>query len=158
MMIDDAGSGHRDINPPAYHGRRVYDAVALSLSHGILVPVEIADVFEADGIRIIAKDAGGRRLDTAPREYCAVRENGKVLPDITPAIGIDVMRLHATLHVNMVIAPEVRIGRGKCMMMLHTEYSSRNAGTAKPGIELLWVVELLKTVLGGRHGGDVIAN
>lgn len=86
---------------------------------------------------ILVGNTGGGQLQTAAGHNSAIRKSRKVLPDVPPAIVMDMVVFHRTLPLKMVGTIKMNIGWNIGMMLLYLEYRATYSLLKQPGLKFL---------------------
>jgi len=155
VMIDHTVGIHRNREAAADAGRHANDRRTVRWRHGVAARVEIADVLNADGVRVLPLDARRHQFERSAGHDGAVGEAGKVLPDVGPTIVGDMVVLHALLQFKVIRAAELPIAGRPGVVLLQREHGTTHALLREPVLEFLKAQQReAVTCLHGRGAGS----
>lgn len=136
MVIHDGIHIDWQVEPLAKYGRHLDDGIALLWSHIVTTPIKIPEMLQTDGIRILPVYARRDTLQGPASEDRSVGESGKMLTDVCPTVGADMVIPHRLLPLKVVSPVEMRIAWVPSMVLLDVEDCPSDALLSKPGSEL----------------------
>jgi len=137
MVVNNPVGVDGDVEPLAKRGRYRNNGVLLLGVHGVFPCIKIAQVLDANGMAVVAQDTGGGAFQAAPGANFSIRKDGKVLPNVAPAVIMDMVIFHGFLKVEMVIAPKIAIIGRKGVVLLYVEDGPGQVLCVDPGFKFV---------------------